>query len=414
MQTVYIAGVGMTPFTRQPESSVKSLTAQAINDTLKDAGGTIADVQAAFFGNCAQGLLDRQHLVRGQVALLPLGLQGIPIINVENACATASTAVHMAFQYLRAGACDIALAVGVDKMFVPSRSQRLAIFDSAWDVDLAEQTHAGMLDLGKGVHVPEGACMDGPYSPFMDVYASFARQYMRLHGITARQLATIASKNRHHAQHNPRAQFRTPMSVDEVLEAPPITYPLTLPMCCPISDGAAAAILCTEAGLARLGLSRKRAVVVHASVLRAASAREGDDLSRHLTRLAAQSAYEQAGLGPDDMDVCEVHDATAMGELMQSENLGFCRLGEGGLLAESGATRIGGRIPINPSGGLESKGHPIGATGLGQIFELVSQLRGECGARQVEGARHAIQENGGGIWGVEESTAHIGIYGIAT
>lgn len=414
MKTVYIAGVGMTPFTRQPESSVKSLTAQAINDTLKDAGGTIADVQAAFFGNCAQGLLDRQHLVRGQVALLPLGLQGIPIINVENACATASTAVHMAFQYLRAGACDIALAVGVDKMFVPSRSQRLAIFDSAWDADLAEQTHAGILDLGKGIDVPEGACMDGPYSPFMDVYASFARQYMRLHGITARQLATIASKNRHHAQHNPRAQFRTPMSVDEVLDAPPITYPLTLPMCCPISDGAAAAILCTEAGLARLGLARKRAVVIHASVLRAASAREGDDLSHHLTRLAAQSAYERAGLGPNDMDVCEVHDATAMGELMQSENLGFCPLGEGGLLAESGATRIGGRIPINPSGGLESKGHPIGATGLGQIFELVSQLRGECGARQVEGARHAIQENGGGIWGVEESTAHVGIYGIAT
>ena len=144
--------------------------------------------------------------------------------------------------------------------------------------------------------------------------------------------------------------------------------------------------------------------------MRTASQRDGEDIAHHLTRLAANDAYECAGLGPADMDVCEVHDATAMGELMQTENLGFCAAGDGGLFAESGATGVGGSIPVNPSGGLEAKGHPIGATGLGQVFELVSQLRGECGARQVSGARLAIQENGGGIWGVEEAVAHIGIY----
>lgn len=414
MQTVYIAGVGMTPFTRLPDATVKSLVAHAVGDALSDAGCETTEVQAAFFGNCAQGLLEQQHLVKGQVALLPLGLTGIPLMNVENACATASTALHLGVQYLRAGACDIVLAVGVDKMFVPDKALRLAIFDSAWDVTCADETSQAIKSLGQGITPPPGSSMDAPYSPFMDVYASFARQYMRLYGITQRQLAVIASKNRSHARYNGRAQFRDAMSVEEVLAAPPITYPLTLPMCCPISDGAAAAVLCTEAGLKRLRGDKRRAVVVHASVLRSATPRAEDDLQNHLTRLAAQQAYELAGLGPEDMSVCEVHDATAMGELIQSETLGFCALGEGGALAESGATTLGGRIPINPSGGLEAKGHPIGATGLGQVFELVSQLRGECGARQVENARFAIHENGGGIWGIEESVAHIGIYGRAS
>ncbi|MGD9942555.1 MAG: thiolase family protein [Burkholderiaceae bacterium] len=413
MTQVFIAGVGMTPFTRHPELGVKQLVEWAVRDALADAGCDTAQVRAAFYGNCAQGLLDGQHLVRGQMALLPLGLQGIPVINVENACATASTALHMACQYLRAGACDVALAVGVDKLFTPERERRFAIFDAAWDVETPQRNHERFMELGRGVAVPEGSRSPSQYSPFMDVYAGFARQYMRRFGITQRQLAAIAAKNRDHAVANPRAQFRQSMTIDEVLAAPPITYPLTLPMCAPISDGAAAALLCTEQGLARLHGPRRRAVVVHATVLRSASAREAEDLDQHLTRVAARQAYESAGCGPADMDLAEVHDATAMGELMQTENLGLCEPGAGGLMAERGETRLGGRVPVNPSGGLESKGHPIGATGLGQVFELVAQLRGECGPRQVEGARLAIQENAGGIWGIEESVAHIGIYGVS-
>lgn len=412
MTPIYIAGVGMTPFTRHPGLTVKQLVEWAVRETLADAGCDPAQVQAAFYGNCAQGLLDGQHLVRGQVALLPLGLQGIPIINVENACATASTALHMAWHYLRSGGCDVALAVGVDHLFTPERERRFQIFDAAWDVDTPGQNHQHFLRLGEGVPVPEGTQSPSQYSPFMDVYAGFARQYMRRFGITQRQLAVIAAKNRNHAVHNERAQFRTPTTVEEVLAAPPITYPLTLPMCAPISDGAAAALLCTPAGLERLQAPRRRAVRILASVLRTATARDAEALDQHLTRQAAQQAYEAAGLGPQDMHVAEVHDATAMGELMQVENLGLCGPGEGGAFAEAGHTTLGGRIPVNPSGGLESKGHPIGATGLGQVFELVMQLRGECGARQVPGARFAIQENAGGIWGVEESVAHIGIYGV--
>jgi len=209
--------------------------------------------------------------------------------------------------------------------------------------------------------------------------------------------------------HNPWSQFRKPFTIEEVLAAPPITYPLTLPMCAPLSDGAAAAILCTEAGLQRIGADRKRCIKVAASVVRSFTHRRMDEPGKHVSRLAALQAYEIAGLGPEDMDVAEVHDASAMGEILQAENLGLVPLGGGGPAAERGEFTLGGRIPINPSGGLESKGHPLGATGIGQIYELVTQLRGEAGARQVEGARHAIQENGGGMQGVEEAAVAVHI-----
>lgn len=413
MQDVYIVGVGMTPFGRHLDQTEKQLSAQAVEDALRDAACDRKALGAAFYGNCGQGYMQGQHFIRGQVALLPLGLQGIPVTNVENACATASTAFHMAVAYVRSGNADVALAVGTEKMYSTDRAKMFGVFDSGWDLELVEQTRSRFIAMGEGIEPPAGSTSPKPYSPFMDVYAGFSRRYMKRFGITQRQLALIAAKNHTHSVHNPRSQFRAAMSTDEVLAAPPITYPLTLPMCSPISDGSAAAIVCTGEALSRYGFDRKRKVRVLASVMRSASERDVDDLEHHLTRLAANTAYEQAGLGPQDIHVAEVHDATSMGELMQTEMLGFCGFGEGGEFAESGATRLGGRIPVNPSGGLESKGHPIGATGLGQIFELVGQLRGECGARQVEGARIAMQENGGGIWGIEESAAHIGIYAAA-
>jgi acetyl-CoA acetyltransferase len=217
----------------------------------------------------------------------------------------------------------------------------------------------------------------------------------------------VSAKNHGHSTRNPLSQFRKPFTVDEVLAAPPITYPLTLPMCAPISDGAAAAVLCTEEGLARIGADRSRCIRVAASVIRSFSHRRFDQPELHLARLAANQAYEIAGLGPEDMHVAEVHDAAAMGEIIQAENLGFVPLGGGGPAAERGEFTLGGRIPINVSGGLESKGHPIGATGIGQLYELVAQLRGEAGDRQVPGARHAIQENGGGMVGVEEAAVAV-------
>jgi acetyl-CoA acetyltransferase len=203
------------------------------------------------------------------------------------------------------------------------------------------------------------------------------------------------------------------MSIEEILAAPPITYPITLPMCSPISDGAAAAILCTESAMKKYGFNKNRAIKVLASVVRSASARAAEDFDKGCTHLAGKAAFEQAGISPQDVDVAEVHDATAVGELLAIEALGLCEPGMSGVMVENGDSALGGRLPVNPSGGLESKGHPIGATGIGQIFELVEQLRGNCGPRQVEGARIALQGNGGGLWRVEESTEHVGIFGRA-
>jgi len=221
----------------------------------------------------------------------------------------------------------------------------------------------------------------------------------------------VAAKNHVHSQHNPLSQYQAPMTVDEVMGARKISWPLTLPMCSPISDGAAAAILCREEELHRF--DKSRAVKIHATALRSGSDRKPEEFARHVTARAARDAYEIAGLGPDDMNVAEVHDATAFAELQQIENLGFCEFGAGGALTQSGATSLGGTIPVNPSGGLESKGHPVGATGLAQIFELTTQLRGEAGGRQVENARYAIAENGGGFHGIEEAIACVTILGRA-
>jgi acetyl-CoA acetyltransferase len=282
-------------------------------------------------------------------------------------------------------------------------------FDSGWDVETAEKNRERLMALGEGIEIPAATTSTRPYSAMMDVYAAWARFHMRAFGTTQQQIAAVAAKNHAHSAHNPLSQYRVAYSIEEVLNAPPITYPLTLPMCAPISDGAAAAILVRESALGRF--DRRRAVKVRAAVLLTGTDRRPEEVERHVSRRAALKAYEQAGAGPEDMSVAEVHDATAMGEIMQIENLGFCAFGEGGPTSARGETRLDGRIPVNPSGGLESKGHPIGATGLGQLFELTLQLRGEAGARQVKDAKVAIAENGGGVYGIEEAACCVTILG---
>lgn len=410
---VYVAGVGMTHFGRHTGTSLKELAAIAIERALVDAGATAGDLEAAFFANSTQGHMDGQDMIRGQIALRAFGIQGIPVVNVENACASASTAFQLAVTQVRAGAADIVLAIGAEKMFSDDKARMFSIFDGAWDVHDSEANRQRLLEMGHGIVPPEGSQSTRPYSVFMDIYAAMGRMHMREYGTTQRQFAAVSAKNHGHSVHNPLAQYREAYSIEDILAAPPITYPLTLPMCSPICDGAAAAVVCSEAGLARLarGGARERAIRVLAAVMQTGSDRAATDMERHVVRLASRRAYELAGVGPSDISVAEVHDATAIGEIIQSEVLGFCPPGQGGFLAERGETRIGGRIPINPSGGLESKGHPIGATGLGQIHELVTQLRGEAGARQVEGARLALAENGGGLHGIEEAVACVTILG---
>ncbi|AFY19793.1 thiolase family protein [Pseudomonas sp. UW4] len=409
MSTVYIAGIAMTVFGRHLERSLDDLAREALNGALQDAGCRTEDLGIAFYAGMTNGPLQGQIAIPGQVVLSKVGIEGIPIYNIENACASGSAAFNLAVQSLKAGTTDVALAIGAEKMNIADKLKALSIFEAGWDISRAEQNYQTLVQMGEGVEVPEGSESDKPYSKFMAIYAAMCRHHMSTYGTTQRQIAAVSAKNHTHSVHNPYSQFRKPFSIEEILAAPPITYPITLPMCAPLSDGAAAAILCTEEGLKRIGADKARCIKVAASVIRSFSNRRLDQPELHVGRLAAKMAYEQAGLGPCDMHVAEVHDASAMGEIIQVENLGFVAPGEGGPAAERGEFTLGGRVPVNTSGGLESKGHPLGATGIGQLFELVTQLRGEAGKRQVEGARHAIQENGGGLQGVEEAAVAIHI-----
>ncbi|MFX0573713.1 thiolase family protein [Nocardia nepalensis] len=403
----WIAGVGMTPFGRHPGRTVSDLTRWAVTDALRDCGATASTLEAAFFGTATQGALEGQHMIAGQIALRAMGIQGIPVVNVENACATGASAFALAVDQIRAGAAEVVLAIGVERMHVDDPARTISVFDSAYDVADPDALSRTLLELGGDVEEPDL----GQRSVFMDIYAAVARNHMRLYGTTQEHLAAVAAKNHEHAAENPRAHYRSPMTVADVLAARKLSYPLTVPMCAPVTDGAAAVVVCSAAGLRRLGAPQR--VQVLAAVLGTGTDRDTSNFDGHPSRTVSTRAYEQAGIGPADVDVAEVHDATAFGEILQTELLGLVPPGQGGPAALRGETTIGGRIPVNPSGGLESKGHPIGASGLGQIFELTEQLRGTAGPRQVNGARIAVAENGGGFHRGEEAVTAVTVLGRA-
>ena len=411
MREVYVAGAGMTRFARYPELSVKDLAREAVGLALTDAGLGIKDLEAAWFANSAWGYFSGQLSIRGQSALRSLGLSGLPITNVENACAGGSTAFHSAWLGVASGLYDCVLAVGAEKVFNEDKVKLFSAFQSGFDVENIETQMGGWVKLLDGLSIRPPAEADGsggPHSAFMDVYSAGCRWYMEKHGATQTQLARIASKNHFHGSINPLAQFRREMSVEEILAARTVSWPLTVPMCAPVGDGGAAAILCSGDFLKRL--TNPRPIRILASILGSGTDRDIEDEDRDIAVRLSTAAYNKAGVGPMDIDLAEVHDATAFGELHQTEALGFCGFGEGGALADSGATSLGGRLPVNPSGGLESRGHPIGASGLGQIYEVVTQLRHEAGARQVENCRLALTENGGGVIGFEEAAMAVHIF----
>jgi acetyl-CoA acetyltransferase len=407
MGDVYVIGVGMNRFGKHMDTSVKQLAEQGVSITLRDAGIGRSRLEAAFVANSFWGMFADQHSIRGQVMLNPLNIQGIPIVNCENACAGASTAFHLAYTAIRAGMYDCVLALGVEKITSEDRMLSLKSYATCLDVEDFPNHIQDMLRLSESLNleIPDTGAPGEGRSIFMDLYAVACRWHMATYGTTQRQLAAVSAKNHWHSSMNPLAQYRNSMTVEEVLADKLVSYPLTRPMCAPVGDGAAGAVLCSQAFLEKLPDARP--VRVLASVLGSGTDRgmEGEDIGQRLSR----KAYEIAGLGAADIDIAEVHDATAYGELHQTEALGFCEEGMGGPYAESGATRLGGSLPVNTSGGLESRGHPIGASGLAQIHEIVTQLRGEAGQRQAEGVRIGLTENGGGNIGYEEASMTIHI-----
>jgi acetyl-CoA acetyltransferase len=388
------------------------LADESVRGVLEDAGlGDGLSVEATWFGNCGMWV-EGQGSIRGQVCLTPLVSSGYfsagtPVVNVEAGCATGALALHGTLLGILSGQYDVALALAVEKTFFPGRSElTAALYEGGIDQydpgEWREYYTAAGVEAGKSFEPGTDRTI------FMDTYAMQACWHMRRHGTTQRQMAAAAAKNHNHAVHNPRAQYRFPMTVDDVLNDRPVTWPLTRSMCAPVGDGAAAALVVSERCLDTCPPEvRERALRISGMGLAGGRYRGLSDAG--LSSIAARRAYVMADLKPSDINVAEVHDATSFCELYQTEMLGFCAPGEGGKFAESGETTLGGRLPVNTSGGLVSKGHPVGATGLSMIVELADQLRNQAGERQVPNARCALAESGGGVIGFDEAACVVTI-----
>lgn len=388
MTDVRVTGVGMTSFGKFPERTPRELVREAVRAALTDATTPPEAIDAVYVGNVFAATMQGQESVRGQVWLDDTPLAGVPVFNVENACASGSTAVSLGRTAIAAGEAGTVLALGVEKLTHPEKNRALLAMEGAMDQERLPQ-------LRQSLGLPENGG-----SPFMQVYADYARAYMEDSGATQEDFASVASKSHAHGALNPRAQFRERLSAADILAARAVAGPLTVPMCAPVGDGAAAAVLTCEN---QSGPGAHRAIRLLASVVGSGQRGRADQLVQQ----TAARAFERASVGPEDVDVLEVHDAASPAEMIVLEELGITGPGGAVGLVRSGDTSLGGRIPTNPSGGLVSKGHPLGATGLAQVVELVEQLRGEAGARQVDGARVAVAENAGGYLGPEAAAAAV-------
>ncbi|MFB6808098.1 lipid-transfer protein [Streptomyces sp. NPDC056387] len=379
----YIVGVGMTKF-EKPESrdwQYWDMAKEAGTAALADAGIGYDLVEQVPVGYCFQAS------TAGQRAAYELGLTGVPVYNVNNNCATGSTALMMARQFVEGGISDCVLALGFEKM---KRGALGGGADAGSDFKTSPVArHYGIMAAGHGFEMSP---------PTAQIFGNAAREHMERYGTTAAQLAAVGAKNHRHSANNPNAQFQDVYTVEEILAAKPIHEPLTKLQCSPTSDGAAAAVVVSERFVVRHGLHDKAVEIVAQAMTTdtEASFASGsciDVVGRPMTAAAGRQVFSASGLGIEDVDVIELHDCFSINELLTYEALGMCEEGGGGKLVESGATTYGGRWVVNPSGGLISKGHPLGATGLAQAAELVWQLRGAAGPRQVAGARVGLAHN---------------------
>ncbi|CDY77537.1 3-ketoacyl-CoA thiolase [Caballeronia glathei] len=383
MKDIYISGVAMTRFGKHDQASMQDLAQEAVLGAVADASETLDNVEAFYCGNVFGGM------ILGQVLLRDLALAGVPVYNIENACASGASAVHLAMHALRAGVYETVVVFGVEQL-----------------TKLGGGTIPLQLnDYKTGLYAEQGMVLPA-------VYAMRGTRYLHEHGVTSEVLAKVAVKNRYNGSLNPYAQTRKETTVDEVLGSRMIADPLTLLQCCPSAvDGSAALVLTT-----RKPQGRHAPVRIIGSVVQSGIREQHDDdiLDAEITARAARLAYRQAGIGPSEVDVVELHDAFTIAELIYYEALGLCAPGEGAALLESGETSLSGRIPVSPSGGLLAKGHPLGATGVAQMTEIVWQLQRRAGDRQI--TKHAriglAQCTGGGIAGVDHAASSVHILSL--
>ena len=377
MADVWITGVGMTKFGKHPDRTAADLGADAVLEAIADSGLDPRRIEAAYCGHVFQGM------VTGQRVLANTGLAGIPLVNVEDACSSGAVAIREAMLAILAGACDIVLAFGVEHLTGKFR----------------------------GALRPDEEDLEGAVGLTMPaIYAMRARRHMAEFGTTRRQIAIVSVKNKRNASQNPLAQIRTPVTLDEVLGSRPIADPLCLQDCSPVSDGGAAVVLCSDRTARQSGPGRAMRLAASALRTGVVEVEPGSMAFEPLTRQTAWDAYERAGLGPDEIDLAEVHDCFSIAEILRVEGLGLYAPGTYPAALERGEADIGGRRPVNPSGGLLGKGHPLGATGVAQVVEIVRQLRGEAGPRQVEDARVGLAHcRGGKAAGIEGAACTVQI-----
>ena len=377
MREVSVIGAGLVPYGKYPEKTVADIAWPAVKQAIEDSGLEKKDIQAAYCGTALGGMM------AGQRILKKLGITGLPIINIENACSSSSTAFREAYIAVGAGVYDAVLVMGVEKL-TKFGGGTLPLEKEDWEVS-------------HGLVMPA-------------LYAMRAKRYMYEYGLTEDQLAMVSVKARRHGKLNPDAQFREETTIEAVRQSRPVADPLHLFHCCPSGDGAAAVVICSAEKARQVSSDPIR---VAGSEINSGKYMTGyrDMTTPEITVRGAKQLYEESGIGPEDVDLAEVHDAFAIAELLYYEALGFCAKGEAARLLEDGETSVGGRIPVNPSGGLLSKGHPIGATGVAQIVEVVRQLRGQCGDRQVEGARVGLTHcTGGGVSGFDHGVCSIHLF----
>jgi len=405
MRDVAIVGAGMIKFGKYPEKSIKDLVRESVEKTLTDAGIDSKVLEAAYVGSAAPGIMTGQEQIKAQVTLSAMGIDTIPMFNVENACASSSSAFHLAWTAVGAGLYDCVLVVGFEKLYDKDKMKSFMALGSAVDI---ENVIPFLEDFMKKQGKNESIMSSGSgksKSIFMDMYAYYTRTYMERFGLTQEHFAKISVKSHKNGKLNPNAQYQKEVTLDEVLNSGDISFPLTKMMCSPICDGSAAAIICSKEKAAQF---TQKPIWVEASVV--GSGRVSHDLGDTLTKRLAPKAFEAAGIGPEDIDVIEVHDATSPSEIITLIELGIIKGEDAPRAIDEGWLELDGKNPSNTSGGLASKGHPIGATGLGQIHEIVQQLRGTAGKRQVKNSKIGMTHNGGGILGVDAAAMALHIF----
>lgn len=405
MRDVAVIGVGMTSFGKLLDKGIKDLVREAVEDVLGDSGIQKKGIEAAYMGNAAAGLMTGQEMIRGQVTLSAMGIDEIPIYNVESACASSSLAFNIGWMSVAAGIHDCVLVVGFEKLFDKDKMKSFRALGTGVDLEKClDYFRQAEEQSASGEKIFQEGCGE-KRSIFMDMYAFLIKGYMKKYGLTQEHFAKLAVKSHKNGSLNPHAQYQQEVSIENVLQSGDVVYPLTRMMCAPIGDGAAAAILCAKSQVARY---TTKPVWVAASLV--GSGKVTFDTNDSVTRRLSGKVFEIAGIGPQDIDLIEVHDATSPSEIISLIELGICPGEEAGKWIDEGYLDLNGRTPSNTSGGLATKGHPVGATGCGMIYEVVKQLRLEAGRRQVRDPKVGMTQNGGGIIGIDAAAMALHVF----